>query len=292
MHYMTNQVTRQISTAVPLGTDTDFKQPKSEPVPFSPEIESAYLLITLRIARTTRWMNIDWVSAAWVYVVFLFSTTLHEAAHAWVAMKFGDDTAFRGGQVSLNPTPHVRRSPVGMVVVPLLTLFTSSGGFLIGWASTPYNPQWAMTYPRRSALMALAGPASNLLLVLLAAVGMFIGTRHGGMEFMAGTDTGATLWHVVGAPQGGLWQSVATLLSVLFSLNLLLAVLNLMPVPPFDGASLPLLAMSDESARRFIVWKQQRGGQASLIGLLIIYWVFGYIFAPVWRTAVGMLQFR
>ena len=78
---------------------------------------------------------------------------------------------------------------------------------------------------------------------------------------------------------------------MLFSLNLVLGVLNLMPFPPFDGASLPLLALSDDAARRFLVWRQQSGGAMSLIGLLIIYEFFWYIFDPVWRTAVGFLQF-
>ena len=234
-------------------------------------------------------MNIDWVSAAWIYVVFVVSTTLHEAAHAWVAWKFGDDTAHRGGQVSLDPTPHIRRSPVGMVVIPLVTLFTS--GFLIGWASTPYNPQWAMTFPRRSALMSLAGPASNLLLVLLAVAGMFVGTRLGGMEVMVSPDSHVNMTGVAGALQGGVWPFAATLLSVLFSLNLLLAVLNLMPIPPFDGAALPMLVLSDESSRRFLLWRQRSGGAMSLIGLLVIYKCFWYIFDPVWKTAVGLLQF-
>ncbi len=236
-------------------------------------------------------MNIDWVSAAWIYLVFVFSTTLHEAAHAWAAMKFGDDTARRGGQVSLNPMPHIRRSPFGMVLVPLLSLLTSAGGFMIGWASTPYNPGWAMTFPRRSALMALAGPASNLLLVLLASAGMMLCVKLGVMAVIAGPLAGGSIWQVVGAPPGGLWPTVATLLSVLFSLNLLLGVLNLMPVPPFDGAALPLLVMSDESARRFLVWRQRSGGGMSWIGLLIVYLFFWNIFGPVWRTAVGLLHF-
>src|ERR1035437_650906 len=184
-------------------------------------------------------MNIDWVSAAWIYLVFVFSTTLHEAAHAWVALKFGDDTAHRGGQVSLNPMPHIRRSPFGMVLVPVLTLLT--GGFLIGWAKTPYNVQWAMTFPRRSALMALAGPAANFLLVLLAAAGMYVGIKMGGMEVSAWADTRMDMTSVVVSPRSGGWPVAATLLSVLFSLNIVLGVLNLMPFPPFDGASSPLL---------------------------------------------------
>jgi len=72
------------------------------------------------------------------YAVFLFSTVCHEAAHAWSASKLGDDTAKQGGQVSLNPVPHIRREPFGMVLVPLLSWFM--GGWLIGWASAPITP--------------------------------------------------------------------------------------------------------------------------------------------------------
>ena len=100
------------------------------------------------------------------YVVFLFSTTLHEAAHAWAAKLGGDLTAYHGGQVSLDPLPHIRREPFGMVILPLLTALTM--GFPIGFASAPYDPAWAQKYPKRSAWMALAGPAANLLLMLIA----------------------------------------------------------------------------------------------------------------------------
>ena len=89
------------------------------------------------------------------YVAFLFSTTCHEAAHALVAKIGGDDTAAQGGQVSLNPIPHIRRSPFGMVVIPIVSF--ALGGWMIGWANAPYDPNWQRQYPRRSAWMALAG---------------------------------------------------------------------------------------------------------------------------------------
>ena len=100
------------------------------------------------------------------FAVFLFSTTVHEASHALAALRGGDPTAYLGGQVSLSPLPHIRREPIGMLVVPLLTAFTN--GWAVGWASTPYDPVWASNYPRRAATMAAAGPASNLLIALLA----------------------------------------------------------------------------------------------------------------------------
>src|SRR2546428_1713114 len=103
------------------------------------------------------------------FVAFLFSTTVHEAMHALAALRGGDRTAYLGGQVSLSPLPHIRREPIGMLVVPLLTAFTN--GWAVGWASTPYDPIWAARYPRRAALMAAAGPARNPLIPPLSPLG-------------------------------------------------------------------------------------------------------------------------
>src|SRR5262249_20304389 len=102
------------------------------------------------------------------FVVFLFSTTVHEAMHALVAWKGGDPTAYHGGQVSLSPIPHIRREPIGMLVWPLITTFTL--GFSMGWASAPYDPVWAERHPRRAALMAAAGPAGNFIIAAVAFV--------------------------------------------------------------------------------------------------------------------------
>jgi len=106
------------------------------------------------------------LGAIW-YLAFLFSTTCHEAAHALVAKWGGDLTAFEGGQVTLNPVPHIMRSPFGMVVMPILSYVL--GGWMIGWASAPYDPSWQRRHPHRSAWMALAGPAANFTLMLLSA---------------------------------------------------------------------------------------------------------------------------
>ena len=94
------------------------------------------------------------------YLVFVVSTTAHEASHALAAYVGGDRTAYLGGQVPLNPLPHIKREPFGMVIMPLLGAF--SYGWPIGWASTPYDPRWEQRYPRRAAWMAAAGPAVTM----------------------------------------------------------------------------------------------------------------------------------
>ena len=107
------------------------------------------------------------------YVAFLFSTTVHEAAHAWAALRLGDPTAYLGGQVTLNPIPHIRREPIGTVLFPIVTFLV--GGWMMGWASVPYDPVWAERYPRRAAWMALAGPAANLLIAIVSGLSIRLG---------------------------------------------------------------------------------------------------------------------
>lgn len=151
-----------------------------------------------------------------LYVPFLISTTFHEAAHALTAKWGGDDTAYRGGQVSLNPIPHIQREPFGMVVLPLLLLFSS--GFLIGWASAPIDPFWAARHPKRAALVSLAGPFTNFL---LATVAFFA------LRYIVRSDLDI---------QEGSGRAVALITESFLRLNIILGIFNLIPLPPLDGA--------------------------------------------------------
>jgi hypothetical protein len=125
------------------------------------------------------------------FLAFLFSTTVHEAMHAFVAWKGGDPTAYHGGQVSLSPIPHIKREPIGMLVVPLLTSLTQ--GWAMGWASAPYDPLWAERHPQRAALMASAGPAGNFMIALVA----FAGLRAGLLTGLVRRSERAAFHHVV-----------------------------------------------------------------------------------------------
>src|SRR5580693_6508934 len=160
------------------------------------------------------------------YLVFLFSTTCHEAAHALAAKFGGDLTAFEGGQVTLNPVPHIKREPFGMVVVPLLGLLL--GGMMMGWASAPYDPAWQRRYPKRAGWMSLAGPAANFSLMLLAAGLIHLGIAMGVFQAPHSIDFST----FVEATQPGVWEGLAKLVSIFFSLNMLLGTFNLLPVPP------------------------------------------------------------
>ena len=225
-------------------------------------------------------MNELLLAVIW-YAVFIFSLTFHEAAHALLAMRGGDLTAYHGGQVSLDPMPHIRREPVGAVVVPLLSF--AMMGWMIGWASTPYDPRWAFEHPKSAAKMALAGPAANLILVVVAMLliraGMFTGVFH------APDSIGFA--HIVGAQAGGVWETLATLLSVMFTLNLLLFVFNLIPFPPLDGSGVLGLVVSDDTARRLQLLMSRP--QLSMIGLLIAWFAIGSLFRPALLLAVNLL---
>jgi Zn-dependent protease len=217
------------------------------------------------------------------YLALLFSTVCHEGAHALVAKWGGDLTAFHGGQVSLNPIPHIKRSPFGLVLVPLISY--AWGGWMIGWASAPYDPEWSRRYPRRAAYMALAGPAANLILVLLAAIAIRVGISAGWFHWPSSIGT-KNLAHVVELA-GGRINLGTTFLSVVFTLNLLLATFNLLPVPPLDGNVGITVVMSEATALRFTSWSQNP--QFALLGLVAAWYGFGYIFGPLFFFAIRLL---
>jgi Zn-dependent protease len=228
-------------------------------------------------------MNYDFADGIKWYLVFLLSTSCHEAAHAWTAHRLGDDTAYRGGQVTLNPWPHIQREPFGMVLVPLLSYFM--GGWMIGWASAPYDPQWALRYPKRSALMSLAGPAANLVLVICAAVLMRVGFEW---HLFHQSASGDYLHIVAGAGDAeGFWAFSAKLLSLFFSLNLLLAAFNLLPVPPLDGSSLPLFFLSNAASEKY--WLMVRTPAFSFLGLILAWRCFGLIYPTIFASAAKLL---
>ena len=222
------------------------------------------------------------LGAIW-YIVFLFSTTCHEAAHALVAKLGGDKTAADGGQVTLNPIPHISRSPFGMVVVPIASFLL--GGWMIGWASAPYDPQWQQRYPKRSAWMAMAGPAANFTLMLLAGIAIRVGVATG--DFHAPYSiTGYS--GLVASTHSADPTFLTSALSILFVLNLLLGTFNLLPVPPLDGYTGIMLLMPEGFARRYLNWVRHSGSYA-LIGIVVAWRLFDEIFQPVLIFALHVL---
>jgi Zn-dependent protease len=206
------------------------------------------------------------------FVAFLFSTTVHEAMHALAALRGGDPTAYHGGQVSLSPIPHIRREPIGMLVVPLLTALTQ--GWAIGWASTPYDPRWAAHYPKRAALMAAAGPGGNLLIAIVALVLIKVGLATG--WFMP--PDSVNFQHLVSGADAGR-SFMGELLSIFLTLNVLLCAFNLLPLPPLDGASVIGLFVPESVAFRLREFTHT--GMFQMVGLLIAWKIFPVIVGPL-----------
>jgi len=213
------------------------------------------------------------------FVAFLLSLTCHEAAHALAARLGGDRTAEE--QVTLHPWPHMKREPLGTIVFPLVTYFLNGGGWMIGWASAPFDPLWASRHHRRAAWMAAAGPAANFALVALAFGAMQLGLASGWLQL--GNFSTSEL--VVG--MDGTATALTTFLSVLFTLNLILGTFNLLPVPPLDGHAVLGLFMDASTARKWTEFAREP--TFAILGLLVAWKVYGYVFVPVFRFAVGLL---
>jgi Zn-dependent protease len=215
------------------------------------------------------------------YIVFLFSTTCHEGAHSLAAKLGGDTTAFHGGQVTLNPIPHIRRSPFGLVVVPIISYFLAH--WMIGWASAPYDPAWQQRYPRRAAWMALAGPAANFTLVILSALAIRAGISFGYFRMPAFVS----FTRITEASGPGIAGFAATFLSIIFLLNLLLGTFNLLPVPPLDGNNGITLFMSESTALKFVNWSRSQG--FGMLGLVLAWYAYDKLFPYIFRFALAAL---
>ena len=215
------------------------------------------------------------------YVAFVLSTTAHEASHALAAYLGGDRTAYLGGQVSLNPLPHIKREPFGMVLMPLLGAF--SYGWPIGWASTPYDPRWEQRHPRRAAWMAAAGPGANLLIALLALLLLRLGLASGVFEAPQAVSFSRL---VVADSQ--LLDNGGRFLAMLLTLNTILFLFNLIPFPPLDGAGVLLLLLPEGVGLR--IQATLRSGGFAMMGLLLAWLVFAQIVRPMWRVLLHLVH--
>lgn len=169
-----------------------------------------------------------------LYCVLLFSLVFHEFGHAWTALRCGDDTAKQMGRVTLNPVAHM--DPIGTVVFPLLQIF--SGVPLIGWARpVPFDRRKLRHPGRDDVLVALAGPGFNLILAFTASLLMRFNSL-----FLGGVQSGiaATIYEFAHAT-----------LPLFQYINVLLAVFNLIPMPPLDGSYLVNHFLPEPLAARY-----------------------------------------
>ena len=200
-------------------------------------------------------------------LVLVFSLTIHEAAHAWSASRLGDDTARRLGRVSLNPVVHT--DPVGTLLLPLVAMV--SGAPLIGWAKpTPVDTR-NLRHPRRDhILVTAAGPASNLILAVAAALALRVipvdGASLSGLEVA---------------------RPIAMIATQALVLNVLLAVFNMLPIPPLDGGQILMALLPPRVSLRLGFLYQY--GFLILMGLLLT-GVLGALIGPPYYVILSWLR--
>lgn len=204
--------------------------------------------------------NIDLTQVLIVLVVLIASLSVHEAAHAFAADRLGDPTARQLGRLSLNPVVHV--DPIGTLLFPLIAFLT--GVPLIGWAKpVPVNPRF-LRHPKRDfALIAAAGPASNLVMAAVGAVVLSIARNAAGPGDIAA---------------GAVTDPLVPLFVTFVYVNVLLAVFNMIPVPPLDGGNVLLGVLPPGPAR---VIEQMRPYGILILYALMLTGVLSTLLGPV-----------
>jgi len=178
------------------------------------------------------------IEQLYILPILLFSVVIHEIAHGWMALRLGDPTAKMMGRLTLNPIPHI--DLVGSILVPLFSLL-AAGQVFIAWAKpVPVNPMNFSNYRRDDVLVSIVGPLSNLFLALVCTL-LFIASAQ------------MRVW--VGGVEGSPVDDAVLFLCRMFYggilLNIVLAVFNLIPVPPLDGSHVLASLLPDEAADRY-----------------------------------------
>ena len=221
---------------------------------------------------------IDLVSNLIIYmVVLLLAISAHEAAHAWMSYKYGDDTAYMLGRVTLNPVAHT--DPVGTLLLPILSfVFGAMGGNwasipLIGWGKpTPVNPSKWAKYKQANVMVSIAGILAN---ILLAVIGFTIFKILLSYEILSAANT-----------EQGFGKILVTLLGNMVFLNISLAIFNLLPFPPLDGSKV-LSTFLPASFQPFFDLMEQFG--FIILMALIYFGLIRVIMTPVFRLVQYLL---
>lgn len=225
----------------------------------------------------------EFVLVLFQVVVLVLAFSVHESAHAYAAMRLGDPTAYMLGRVTLNPMKHL--DPLGSVLVPLVSLVY--GGWLIGWAKPcPVTTRNFHHIRRDDILVSLAGPASNLAMATVALILLIVFKHTGGVPAINAAMLMAN--RVPGVDTAGLpLFPLAMLLYYGVTINLLLFIFNLIPVPPLDGSHV---------LRNFLPYRvEQVYDRIGMYGLLLIFlfggrWIFGMFYYPLLNLFNGLLQ--
>lgn len=218
------------------------------------------------------------------FVVFLFSLSFHESAHAWTSERFGDDTGRVQGRITLNPIAHI--DPIGTIVLPLIG-FMSGGIAMFGWAKpVQTNPLLWRDKTKANIMVSAAGPISNFILATIGFVALKIMLAADIVRRASGNEGGPFDIVVPTAADAGFLKPLATLLCIFLVLNITLGIFNLIPIPPLDGSHVLESLLPYEMAQAFAAIRPY-----GFILLLALIWtpVLGWIFRPVFRFVILLL---
>jgi Zn-dependent protease len=216
------------------------------------------------------------------FVVFLFSLSFHEAAHAWTSDQFGDYTGRYMGRITLNPLAHI--DPIGTILLPLMS-FMSGGFAMFGWAKpVQTNPLLWRDKTKANIIVSAAGPVSNFTLAAVAFVTIKLLLMTGIMVEPELVSYFNVVEPAVGQAQ--VMEPIAKLLSVMLLLNLTLGLFNLIPVPPLDGSHVLESLLPHQMAEAYAQVRPY-----GVILLLALLWlgVFSSILLPVVRLVLYLL---
>lgn len=199
--------------------------------------------------------------------ILLFSIIIHEIAHGWMALRLGDPTARDMGRLTLNPVPHI--DPIGSIVVPAIAIF-SGGHFFIAWAKpVPVNPMNFRNYRRDDMLVSVVGPLSNIAMAGICSILVVIFGHI--LPLIRETESLAV-------------EAVYFFLKMFYGgvgLNIMLAVFNMIPIPPLDGSHVLAAYLPPDLRERY----QQVGFYGIFIILFLMY------FPPVSMAFQSMIAF-
>lgn len=231
----------------------------------------------------------SFVIAVFEFVLLIFSLSVHECAHAWMASRLGDQTARLQGRVTLNPMYHI--DVLGTLIFPALIVFgpfigfNFFGGLLIGWAKpTPVTTRNFRKIVRDDNLTTFAGPVSNLVLVFLAFVALAVMALviRGGHDLVIDTFISVLSGRVLGMTTSTGAQATAILCSLAILINLSLFFFNLLPIPPLDGSRILRNVMPYRAVQaydRIPIW----------ISYLLMIFVGGYIISLFLRPSLVLV---
>ena len=196
-------------------------------------------------------------------LILIFSIVIHEVSHGYMAERLGDPTARLAGRLTLNPLVHI--DPLGSIILPLLTFFTT--GTVFGWAKpVPYNPYNLRNGRRGELMVAFAGPLSNLSIAVIFSILIRIGTAYGTFG-----------------------DSAIQIFAVVVLVNIALAIFNLIPIPPLDGSKIlfSLLPLHYSGIRTFL----ERYSLILIIGLLFFWSSISIVAVYVFQLLTGISLF-